>query len=400
MPSTKQYWLILSSALVIVGLQVGLFHAMRRFQTRKPDFAALYQAGRKLDHERFSWLVDRYPSLNSVEYTVQFDGRDFQSDTLHPPYEMPLYAGLAFFKFRIAYPFWWACNLVFFFLSLFLLWPKIPLLQERFQYLLILIATFFPVLLTMVQGQNSLLLLACLTLCYYCLEGGHDFRAGFALAMGMFKFVLVLPIALSLVLRRRWRSLAGFLSGCLLLLLVSLWLVGMTGVANYVRLLAGFGRKAPELPGTESIMPNLRGFLYAVGSVTSAGAWITATTLFMSIVLLLWIDSKLSRYEDLDLSFAMQVLLASLISYHCYPHDAAVLVLPFLLLLNFALHEAHGRVLKISVLVCVSSAYLLPFVGGLSVGMPAIAAVCLVLLALARRVALTRTTPFAIHEDA
>src|SRR3954452_18305664 len=80
-PSLKQRWLILFSALVILGFQIGLFQAIQRFQLRKPDFAALYQAGRKLDHERFPSLLDRLPALDTKEYSVQLDGRDWDADT-------------------------------------------------------------------------------------------------------------------------------------------------------------------------------------------------------------------------------------------------------------------------------------------------------------------------------
>jgi len=214
--------------------------------------------------------------------------------------------------------------------------------------------------------------------------------------MGMFKFILVVPVAFWLILERRWKSFAGFLCGCVLLFFVAFWLVGMSGIVAYVRLLAGFGKKAPELPGTESIMPNLRGLLNIVAPGTTPGAWITVTTLLLSLALLVWVDSRLSLYRSLSVGFAIQVLLSCMISYHLYPHDAAVLILPFLLLLNYALQDANQRALKIAVMACVSCAYLFPFLG-LYVGMPAIGAAALVLLIVARNAAVKETVLSATH---
>jgi hypothetical protein len=396
-PSAKQRWLILVSALVIVGFQVGLFYAMQRFQSRKPDFASLYQAGRKLDHQRFPSLIDRFPSLKSVEYSVQIDGHDFDSDNLHPPYEMLIYASLALLKFRISYLVWWAFNLGCLFLCMFILWFHAPKLQSSYPYLLIIVATFFPVLVSMVQGQNSVLLLEFLTLCFGSFEKNHDFRAGFALAMGMFKFVIVIPLAFWLILERRWRSLAGFLCGCVALFFVALWLVRMEGIFSYLGLLTGFGRKAPEQPGTEGIMPNLRGLLHLVGSGVVPEIWIAAITLLASIALLIWVDLRLSQYKNMSLRFATQVLLACMISYHLYPHDSAVLVLPFLLLLNHALEDAAGKTFRIAVLTCTICAYLVPFVAGLYVGMPVIGATSLALMIFARSEALKNPVMSTAH---
>jgi hypothetical protein len=388
-PSAKQRWLILFSALVIIGFQVGLFNVMQRFQARKPDFAALYQAGRALDHERFPDLFTRFPSLNSDGYKLWLNAQEeYPSDAMHPPYEMIIYGVLALFKFRIAYPLWWACNLGCLFMSVFLLSSHIPRLNRSYPYLLILVATFFPLLVALVQGQNTVLLLALLTLSYCSLEKHHDFRAGFLLAMGMFKFVLVIPMAFWLILEKRWRSLAGFISGCVVLFFIALWLVGFGGIETYIRQVVGYGKKAPEEPGTEAIMPNLRGLFHAAGSGIAPEIWLTILTLVASIALLVWVDARLSRYKSLSFRFSIQVLLAVMISYHLYPHDGAVLVLPILMLLDCVAQDSTERVFKIVVLTCAICAYLVPLVAGLYIGMPVIGAAGLALLIAARNQAL------------
>jgi len=388
-PSAKQRLLILFSALIIIGFQVGLFFAMQRFQAQKPDFANLYQAGRKLDHERFPSLFMRFPSLDSDAHKLWLnDHEEYPSDTLHPPCEMVIYAALALFKFRIAYLTWWTCNLAFLFLTAYLLWPHVPKLHNGYPYLLILIATFFPVLVALVQGQNSLMLLLVLTLTFCLLESGQHFRAGFILGLGMFKFILVIPMAFWMIIDKRWKSLAGFCAGCVVLFFIALWLVGFGGIESYILLLAGFGKNTPEQHGTQSIMPNLRGLIYAFGDRIAPESVLTIVTLVASLALLVWIDTRLKRYTNTALLYSLQLLLAAMISYHFYPHDGAVLVLPFLILLGRALEPGAERSFKIAVLLCSGCAYLAPFVAGMYVGMPIIGLSSLALLVIARREAL------------
>jgi hypothetical protein len=382
--SAKQNSLIGFSIVIIIALQVTLFFAMQRFHERKPDFAALYQAGRRTLHVRFPALLDHFPVMNSEAYTVTTPDGDYPPDTLHPPYELVLYSSLALLKYQVAYRVWWACNTGLVLLSAFLLWRYVPNLQGSYHYLLILIATFFPVLVAMVQGQNSILLLTLLTLSYCSFESKQEFRAGLFLSMGMFKFVLVIPIALWLVLERRWKSLAGFFTGCCGLLFIAAWLVGIDGIQAYIRLIAGYGKKTPELPGTESMMPNLRGMFHAIGSGIVPEKFLIGITLICSVAVLVWADARLGNQRELGLRFPTQVLLAILISYHLYPHDVAILVLPLLILLDRSRNHGIGRPVKTAILVCIASMYLFPFVG-VRIGMPVVGLCTLVLLIIARR---------------
>ena len=157
--STRPKWFILASVILVAAIQVFLYFAMMRFQSLKPDFAALYEAGRAEVHQRFPQVVNQFPSLDGSEYVVETANGPFPADAMHPPYEMVIYTSLALLKYRIAYPLWWGCNLVLLYYAAFLIWRHVPNLQKQYPYLLILIATFFPVLVAFVQGQDSILLL-------------------------------------------------------------------------------------------------------------------------------------------------------------------------------------------------------------------------------------------------
>jgi hypothetical protein len=381
----KSNLLIIFSAVLIVIINVSLFFAMQRFQTRRPDFAGLYQAGRLIRQQRFPAVQEHFPAMKGPDFEMQASEGGAPADTMHPPYEQAIFVALAFLPYRVAYPFWWACNLGLAGITAWLLWKELPNLRSAFPYLLILIATFFPVLVALVQGQTSILLLTLLTLSYVLLRKQRDFRAGFALSLGMFKFVLVTPIALLLILERRWRSLAGFAAGCFALFLDAASLVGIKGIAAYVSLVAGYGRSAPEKAGTEIIMPNLRGLMHVFAGFAPESILKTITIL-LTLALLLWVDSGITRFADLKSRFSSQILLSVLISYHLYPHDATILILPIAIMLNQAMDAGAERKFRIAVFICAGLIYLLSLFAPLQVGMPVVGIASLLLLFLQKRV--------------
>lgn len=395
--SVKLRSLIALSVIVIAVFQVSLFLAMQRFPAWKSDFASLYQAGRAIDHERFPSLVEHFPVLKSGEYTVETWAGELPSDTMHPPFEMVLYAALALLKFRIAVPFWWACNLLFLAITGFLLWPLVPNLRSKYPYLIILAGTFFPVLVALAQGQNSLLLLTLLTLCYHSLANKHDLRAGLILSMGMFKFVLVIPMVFLLILEKRWKSLAGFAVGCFGLFLVACSLLGIGGVTAYIRQIAGYGKAAPEKAGTELLMPNLRGLIHAFGSAIAPEVVLMVLTLILTLALVLWVDGRILKCSDLSARFSSQVLLAILISFHLYPHDGSILILPAVILLNHVLDRDIRVRFRRAVVLCVSLIYLVPLVAHLRISMPIIGLATLVLLGLEQSQFSPNRVPVAVH---
>ena len=373
------------AAVLVIAINSFLFLAMQRFQSRKPDFAGLYQAGRAIIHQRFTPVANHFPAMNGPDFTVQTSHGIAPSDTMHPPYEQAIFVALAFLPYRLAYPVWWACNLALIGVTSWLLWRRLPNLRRTYPYLIILIATFFPVFVALVQGQTSILLLTLLTLSYDSLEKQHDFRAGFVLALGMFKFVLVTPMALLLILEKRWRSLAGFAAGCFVLFLTALSLVGMKGIGAYVHLIGGYGRTAPEQAGTESIMPNLRGLIHASAAGFAPEVALKTVTVLLTLALLVWIDSRITRCVDFKLRFSAQVLLAVLISYHLYPHDATILIFPVAVLLNHAMQAGVERRFRLTVFTCAALVYFVPLVAPLQVGMPLIGIASLLLLFLERK---------------
>jgi hypothetical protein len=108
---------------------------------------------------------------------------------------------------------------------------------------------------------------------------------------------------------------------------------------------------------------------------------------------------RLAKRADMNVRFSIQVLLASLVSFHFFPHDAAILVLPLALLVNEALRGRVRTPFGVSVVLCSICIYLTPFVTHLQVGMPIVCCALLVLLGGIRYLRGSPARPLAISES-
>jgi hypothetical protein len=213
--------------------------------------------------------------------------------------------------------------------------------------LLVAALTFVPVLLCLAQGQDSLLHLLLVILVFISLRRQRAFAAGCWLGLGLFKFQLTLPLFLVLILSLPRNSRTGLVRG---FSLTALALAGLSVAACGWSVFTGYGKFLLHYPQQPSgnifpqVMANLRGLTgffcagprspgcIAVLSVLSAAALVKT--------LLAWQHAEYgndaplaSRQAQFDLAFSSTVLFALLVSYHLYPHDLSLLLLPISLLL-------------------------------------------------------------------
>jgi hypothetical protein len=341
---------VIAALLVQAAAIVPVWHELK---AGRADFAYLHAAGVELLHGKRA---------------VQ------QPDRLHPPFELLIFAPLATLPYLYAYIVWYVCNILLLTGVVALLWKNLGGLQQQFAWGLIAVATFYPVLVTLVQGQDSILLLFLLTLCYCQLQKGRELSAGVVLALGMFKFLLVLPILAGLAFARKWRLLAGYLATCGSLLLISIALVGTSGVIRYVRLLLGQAGTTSQGRGDSNIalMPNLRGVLSAFLTERVPPFWITAIWAVLSFGILLLILLRLKgglHRAVLDLQFALLTTISVVISFHLFSHNAAILVLP-LLLLGARSVEPQSGWMRAGLLLSTAVLYACPLVAPMRISMP------------------------------
>lgn len=300
------------------------------------DFIQFYGVGRIIREGRASQIYN-YDSQASVQ-------REFTTNTVpmifnHPPFEALLFAPLAGLSFLAAFAVWSYLNLAMLGLVFFLLkdYGRTFSLAER---LILLGCAMIPAIASLMQGQDSFLILLAYVLAFLSLKSERDFQGGFALAIGLIKPQLVIPFAIVLLLKRNYKFVSGLCCGGGILLGMSLLLVRLPGVIAYAKMVPQMG----NISGRDAFhiypaaMPNLRGFLYFLLNARVSPLMISALTLVSSAALLMWTvvrtgDLSVRATEGFDADFCAIVMFTLLVSYHLLIHDLGLLILPAFLLL-------------------------------------------------------------------
>jgi hypothetical protein len=317
------------SYLLIVQLVVFVL-GLRRGSQGAADFRHLYtagymvRAGQGADVYRYdleSALQDR---IVNPGITVPFD---------HLAYEALLFVPLSYLKYSTAYFVFAGFNVLLLFATQRGFRPYLSPLEAlgRFAPEAVFFG-FLPVAVAIVLGQDSILLLALAVWAFVALDRGHEMRSGLLLSLGFFKFQYILPIILLFVLWRKWRFVLGATVGGLGTIGLSVRITGLSGLRAFVRTI---GEMSVGLNGAAQrvkfatfprAMPNLRGLIDTVGSPHFSSSAIQWAVAVCSILVILFA----SRMRP---SLPLAILASVLVSYHCFIHDSALLVLPLGLLL-------------------------------------------------------------------
>jgi Glycosyltransferase family 87 len=316
------------------------------------DFPDFYCAARMLVEGHGHQLYD---AALQREYQAHSAGR-IGTLYIHPPFEAVLYLAVAWLPLRRAYLLWSLLHVAFLAGAVRHLANK-GLLGWDWRLGLAASLTFVPVLLCLVQGQDSLLLLLLVVFAFAALRGSHAFAAGCWLALGLFKFQLILPLVLVLVLTQNKSVRSALAKG---FSLVALGLAGLSAVISGWKVFTVYPKFLADLPAQQfagiipHAMANFRGVVYfffhrdqsplAIGIVSILSAAALIKTLMgwksarHSSSLEVSSNPELSggTRHEFDLAFANTVLFALLVSYHLNPHDLSLLLLPMVLLVRDA----------------------------------------------------------------
>jgi hypothetical protein len=266
----------------------------------------------------------------------------------HPAFEALLFAPFSLLSYRAAYVAFLAFNVGLLGITFWLLQPWMENLRRIYSWLpSALFLAFLPICAALIQGQDSVLLLLLLAGAFCSLHQGRDFAAGFLTALGLFKFQLVLPVALLFLIWKRWRFLAGFSLAGAVVAVVSVWLAGFSQSWAYVRVLQSMSigisaANQAKFALDPAVMPNVRGFLFAVMNGYISSFWIQFMTVALSCAVLVWVAGAAGRKSGMDL-LLVAITASTLASYHILIQDMSILLLPLLVTLDrFIEAEAAG----------------------------------------------------------
>jgi hypothetical protein len=225
----------------------------------------------------------------------------------HLPYETILLVPLSYLPQTLAFALWMLLNLAC------LLGVAMVLRRHFAEFAWLTPFAFGPTLSLLLNGQDLGILALLVAFAFDRFVEEKDLQAGAILALGLFKFPLIVPLVAILAFRY-WRVLIGFIVVSVPLLLGSALVVGKKGMQDYLALT--HGTDAKEALG---ILINLRGMIGALFGPH------TVLVIVLSVALIgLSACIKAARIP----MFCIALVVTELVSWHAHLYDALILLIP------------------------------------------------------------------------
>lgn len=320
--------LALAIPAILLGLELSAWLWMNVVPPQT-DFRHLYAASYMARTHHFDELYSYSAQKQFQDLVVSPD--QFAAPFNHLAYEALLFVPLSLLRYRTAFGVFAGVNLVLLAVCFSLLRPN---LKNIVRLCPLLFLSFIPIAETLQEGQDSIILLALAVGAFLALEKGKDEMAGGLVGLGMFKFSLIVPIAIPFLLWRRWRFSAGFLLSSTVLTAGSFWLVGLRQVREYLRTLSAMSSPGIVDQFKYQIFPlqmaSLRGPAFAI--LQSHPSAVRVVALILSSALLLCVGFLTAPKAGDALLVA--IVAGSLASYHFYIHDLSLVLIPIVVILG------------------------------------------------------------------
>ena len=313
------------------------------------DFLDKYTAGRLLltgqSRQLYEIEVQKQEQqriLASLNSDVEFPGGVLLFS--HPPFVALLYVAVAWLPYVQAFLIWNLASVVCFVAAAAKLVRHYRIESSTgLERLGLAGLMFVPVSAVLLQGQSTSVAFFCLVLAFLSFKRCDEFRAGLWLSLVLIKFQVLPVLLLVLFVKRRSLALLGFLAGGFCLGVVSLLVVGPTGLLGYLKLLQRVSGWV-GLYGVNPIGANcLRGQMYLLFYKVMPDivfiATLLSSTAFVMVALLCWRGAWQPESDSFDLKFALLIVVGLLIAPQVNFHDLAFLLYPGVTLLHFSVRD-------------------------------------------------------------
>jgi Glycosyltransferase family 87 len=331
---TKKYqvfMILFLAGMLSVHLAIA-WNSVELIRKGYPDFTIFYSSARILAQGLGRQLYDE-----PTQYRVQQQfaaGVSIRQGPLpynHPPFEALAFVPFTWMRYPVAYLVWNLLNLIFLAMTLLVLRLALPGLRSVSvaAWLFVWVA-FFPVFFALLQGQDVLFLVLLFTGVYVLLRRNSDIAAGCCLALGLFRFHLVLPLVLILLWQKRTKAIFGFFATAAVLAVISIAIVGWQGALAYPGQVWQMERTMEQ---HQTIFPlrmaNVRGLLATLLPFASRLASnLVIGALSLALLLFAAHKWKMASLAEFDLGFSLCVIVTVLVSYHTLAYDLSLLILP------------------------------------------------------------------------
>ncbi|MGH7777350.1 MAG: glycosyltransferase 87 family protein [Candidatus Dormibacterales bacterium] len=291
---------------------------------RGPDFFSFYAAARLLLARGGAHVYDMAAQMHfQALVTGAPPARQILLPYIHPPYYTLLIAPLGLLPYRGAYLVAGALNLFLVAAAVTLLVRASGLRGLAAAAAGAMAAGFYPLFVTVLQGQSDLLVLALLAGSAAAWARGLEATAGVLAALAMVKPQLLLLVPLLFLARRAWRALAGFGIVAGALLAVSAGAFGLAGLVRYLGVIGPWAAGGTHAwPITGQTVYSLRGALEHLPGGHLPALALVALLLGLVALSLLW------RPDRPRLDMAVAVAGSVALSPYENLHDLTLLLVP------------------------------------------------------------------------
>jgi hypothetical protein len=363
----------ITTALAIFLFGMLLLHLVLFWRVRDviakgyPDFTTFYMAGKMvrvgLRHQLYDlaseWRMQQ-------EFAPWVSIRQAALPYMHAPFEALLFVPLTLLPYGVAFAVWDGFNLLILLALPYLLRPHLPVLQNVSPMVVFAIElAFFPVAFVLLQGQDVILLCLFYSLAFIALKEDAQGRAGFWLALGLFRFHLIVPFVLVLFFKRRYRLIGSFGVTALALAGVSAWLVGWRNLLHYPGYIWWLEQHKSSVILTPSQTTNIRGLLDTLLAkrlpptlVLTAVILLSAAVLFLAIRT--WGKAGHTKI-GFEIPFSVTLLAAVLVGYHSFIYDLAALLIPIAVTSGLLVQDRHlSRYVRLSFVISLLAIFCTP----------------------------------------
>lgn len=294
------YW-----APIVLGVAFLLWMTLgqsERVLEGKNDFVAFY-TGAKLAGTPD--LYSEAANLRVIEETI--GAKMVHTLYLRHPFYAAFWMPLAWLPYKMAYAIFTAATLGAF------LWFVVRF-QRECPALPVFASFSVPLALAEANGQDPAFLVAAVGASILLSRAGRDFASGAVLSLCILKPHLFLFVALLLLLKKRWRTIAGGVAGTAGLTLFGVAVNGLDSMRGWFNVV-----RNPWINGPAEDMPNLHGLVAMLG----APGWLEGTLIAVTITAFVWLVHKSDSYEFL---FAAALVCGLLTNNHAAIWDDLLLI--------------------------------------------------------------------------
>ncbi len=343
----KQRKDFLYTSLILTGILLlsSLYYSLWKMQITTPnisstaDFIAFYTAGKIANAQSPSRVYELQEQLR-----VQIELREDDvapSDLLsynHLPFLIPILQAITTENYPASFARWGFLLFVFSILNTIILLKILPI-KKSFEKLVVFVGIilFFPSFISILKGQDTLIMLLGASLWTFGLLQRRDSLAGIGLSLVTLRPHIALVLAIPFIFKRR-KIFLYFIGSSSILMLFSVALIGVKGSIDFIDLLllSSRGEGYYLNPGA---MYNLVGVVARGDAIFSYKALENISWIGFGIAIfflsMLWKNSQDIKAHHIGTAIILSLFFAP----HLHYHDLALLLIPFLLIINRLLTE-------------------------------------------------------------